>query len=45
MEKQNQINAKIMQNLMKLQNQVQLVSSLVRREGEEYMNKGIVDRY
>ena len=45
MEQQNEINQQMMQNLMKLQSQVQQVSFLVRREGEESMIREIVDRY
>ena len=45
MEQQNQINQQMMHNLVQLQNQMQQVSSVVRKEGEELMNKGIPDRY
>ena len=45
MEQQKQRNQKTMHNMIKLQNQMQQVSSMVRREGEESMNNKILDRH
>ena len=42
---QIQINQQIMQNLMKLQDLVQQVSYVLRRKGEEYLNKEFSYRY
>ena len=45
MEKQNQINQQLMQNLMQMHNKVQQVPTVIGMEGEDSLNKEISDRY
>ena len=45
MEQHTQLNQKMIQNVMQLKNQVQKVTSMEIREGEESLNRGIPNRY
>ena len=44
MEQHNQINQQLMQNLMQMHNKVQQVPTVIGMEGEDSLNKEILDR-